>query len=153
MNIDQIPMSYTYINKFVSTSSTNQCKAFFQFQISHQIIAWKLKNIQGVNIHQISMCYISRDLSRQDLQTNGKLFFKFELTSYKVWEWFCCYKPNRRQKTTNNHILWLKTNKEKKKEFGTFFIFIFFMVKMTVYEKKNLFFFYPATTLVENVYG
>ena len=32
-----------------------------------------------MNIDQIAMCFISIDSSRQALQTNGKLFFKFQI--------------------------------------------------------------------------
>ena len=36
-----------------------------------------------MNIDQIAICYISMDLSRQALQTNGKLFFKFRIIGHK----------------------------------------------------------------------
>ena len=78
----------SYINGFVSTSSTNQWKAFFQFRISFRINGWKPKNIQmnsEVNIDQSAMCYTSMDLSWEALQTNG--FFLFSNLEFCLFVW------------------------------------------------------------------
>ena len=41
-----------------------------------KLMAEKYSNeLRGMNIDQISMCYLSMDSSRQALQTNGKFFF------------------------------------------------------------------------------
>ena len=53
------------------------------FQISNSLSKFRPKTekysneYRGVNIDQIAMCYISMDLSRQALQTNGKFFSNF----------------------------------------------------------------------------
>ena len=76
-----------YINEFVSTSSTKKWKAFFFSYITDQFSKFWLKTEKypkkwrGVNIGQISMCYISMDLSQRALQTNWDLFFKFQISS------------------------------------------------------------------------
>ena len=35
--------------------------------------------MQGVNIYQSAVCYVSMDLSQQTLEINGKLFSNFEI--------------------------------------------------------------------------
>ena len=39
------------------------------------------KRERGMNIDQSAMCYISMDSSQRDLQTNRKIFFKFQNNS------------------------------------------------------------------------
>ena len=40
----------------------------------------KISKERGLNIDQIAMCCISMDSSQQALQTNEKLFFKFQIS-------------------------------------------------------------------------
>ena len=56
-------------------------ESFFQISILFQIIGQKTKNIQTawILIEVKCITYISMDLTRQALQTNGKLFSNFEI--------------------------------------------------------------------------
>ena len=56
---------------------------FFFFKFVFEFFGQKTKKFQK-NIDQIAMCYISMDLSRQALQTNGKFFFFLIQFSFQI---------------------------------------------------------------------
>ena len=84
MNIDQIAMCYTSMDSSQRALQTNEKLFFSTFKLVFEFVA-KYRKIfkrieRCVNIDQIAMCYTSMDSSQRALQTNEKLFFKFQIS-------------------------------------------------------------------------
>ena len=58
-------------------------KLFTNFNFVFELLTETEKYSNCVNMDQSAMCYISMDLTRQALQTNGKLFFQISQSFFE----------------------------------------------------------------------